>query len=186
MEWRAHLARFVARSRARKPIPSRASLSLAEEHQCRIIGGALLAWLESNGPAAIADRNAHARAMPFAFKPLTSPTIVLILDRPGLVAAAEILADKPPNIFFLESSPFQRFKRSHPDDEFDHHIVYRSCFLPEPTQLEQYPLMEGEEFWIHEESTTLGPLSGRGVQHLWKWDGHQPTLLEEGFGGWIS
>lgn len=187
LQWRTQLSAFVARCRARKPIPARETLSLAEEHQCRIIGGALIDWLQDHGPAFIQARNAHARVMPLTFKTVgPSPTIVLVLDRPGLVAANEILESKPPNIFLLTQQQYHRFTKKHPDDTFDLHILHKSRFVAGPTQLDAFPLRKGEEFWLHEERTILGRHFGRGGSHLWSWNGHEPTLAQEGFGTWIS
>ncbi len=27
---------------------------------------------------------------------------------------------------------------------------------------------------------------GRGIEHLWKWDGAKPTLLEEAIAHWVG
>jgi hypothetical protein len=59
-EWLLAIRASVAKCRANRPIPSRDALSISHEHQCRILGGHLIHWLEDWGPAMIRERNALA------------------------------------------------------------------------------------------------------------------------------
>ncbi len=44
----------------------------------------------------------------------------------------------------------------------------------------KHPVADGGSPWLHKVGTMCGQLFGRGGGHLWKWDGQEYTLLEEG------
>ncbi len=79
-----------------------------------------------------------------------------------------------------------------PDEEHRWHVHFWSFFLDEaqPGFLKigcrKYPIPTSCVYWQHIEGTMWGRLAGRGVDHLWKWDGAEPVLLEEALTHWVS
>jgi len=66
-------------------------------------------------------------------------------------------------------------------------IRMRSCWVvswTDGSRLREHGVLPGESYWLHKEGTMYGELFGRGGSHLWKWDGSEPTLLEECFEQW--
>lgn len=187
--WQTAATGFERKLRAKSPLPARESFTPSEEHQCQLLGGALIGWLEQRGPSLLRQRELTALAMPFAFPGLgQEPTIVFISDQPGLVAAQEILDPPSPGILCLGFAEYQALRNLYPDERWQYHIVYQSHLQQHPEDVDpaQYPIQKGEVYWLHEERTILGRLFGRGADHLWKWDGQQCELLQEGYGHWIS
>jgi hypothetical protein len=185
-KWFDGLRAFLAECRDQRPLIARKDLSAAEERQCRIIGGSLIRWLQNYGPSLLEER-----AMLADFENWEKdPCIVFTSEQPGVVAANEILKASPPTIVFLYPDEFTRWTESHPDPEYRWHVHTWSFFAPLDPMTGQraarYPLAAGETYWLHKEGTMCGPLFGRGGDHLWKWDGENATLLEEGFNQWIS
>ena len=185
-KWFDGLRRFVSECRARRPVVDREDLSAFEEIQCRIIGGSLIAWLREHGP-----RLVHERAVLAEFQNCeTDPIIVFTSGQPGLVAVREILRKGPANIVSLFPNEFSDWLNDHPDPDYRWHIHTWSCFEPVDAdtakKAKKYPCSEGESLWLHKEGTTCGHLFGRGGDHLWKWNGREPKLLEEGMNQWVS
>lgn len=185
-KWFDGLLTFSAECRKRLPLMARADLSTAEEMQCRIIGGSLLAWLQKYGPRLLQERAVFAGLENWE----KDPFIVFTSDRAGLVAASEILEESPPRIAFLHPDEFASWTNTHPDAEYRWHVHMWSFFEPldadTAKRAEKFPLQLGETYWLHREGTMCGQLFGRGGDSLWKWNGTEPTLLEEGFSLWVS
>jgi hypothetical protein len=118
------------------------------------------------------------------------PFIVFTSEQPGLVAAREILEDESERIAFLYPTEFVEWNKSHPDENFRWHVHTWSFFAPLDSETKkkatQYPLAAGETYWLHKEGTMCGPLFGRGGDHLWKWNGNEPELLQECLNQWVS
>ncbi len=191
--WRAGATSLAQDMRSRNPLPARESLSPAQEHQCRILGEALVAWLQHGEPAQRRMRNQHAAALPFAFSPLDPEApAVYVSDEPGLIAASEILDPVTPGILCLSYSEYTTLQKLCPDREYKFHLLHRSHIEVEPegSELERarrlHPLKAGECYWLHKESTMLGRLFGRGFDALWKWDQNEATLLDLDYGSWVS
>lgn len=168
------------------PIPPRESLSLEEEAQCRVLGGHLIQWLSEWGPQFLQER-----AVLSSLRGLDrGPLVCIHSDWPGLVAASEIIGDRDVPVVWGLPSDFESWQIE--DSGFEHHVVLRSLFLRvEPESLgadvrREYPLTESEIYLIHVDESILGPLFARGARHLWKWDGHELSLLKEAFQTWIS
>ena len=114
------------------------------------------------------------------------PCIVFTTDVPGLVAAEEIL-DRSDRIACLSGTAFDLWLSQEPDENFRWHVCVWSRFC-DPIDAdvleaarEAFPLPEERTYWLHSEGTLWAPLAGRGVDHLWAWDGQEPELLEEAF-----
>lgn len=186
--WGDALRAYVIERRAARPLPDRATLSAADEWRCRIVGGAFIAWLERHGPSFLREREVHRRVLGVDPDPL----IVFTSDVPGLVAAAEILGSGSDRIVCLTEPEFDAWVALRPDAGFRHHVhvwsYLRSVLEPdfEAKARAKHPLADGHAYWQHVEGTLWAPLAGRGVDHLWAWDGREPVLLEEAFTSWVT
>ena len=187
-DWQSALTECFDLECSAQPLPERAQLSKAEEYQCRSLGGTLIAWLERHGPRLLQERE----VLRHSFEVESDPAIVFTSTAPGLVAAKQILDPRPASIFYFLADAFTSFLSRHPDPTFQWHVVYSSHFTEQldPDALARavakHKLRSTERFWLHRESSMLAQLFGRGGDHLWKWNGRKPTLLEEGFNAWVS
>ncbi len=184
--WRSGATALAQDMRARKPLPPRESLTPAQEHQCRILKGALLNLLKN-------EPGWQAAARGSTYSPIyTRITRVYLSDEPGLIAASEILDPVSPGILCLSYSEYTTLQKLCPDREYKFHLLHRSHIEVEPegSELERarrlHPLKAGECYWLHKESTMLGRLFGRGFDALWKWDQNEATLLDLDYGSWVS
>jgi hypothetical protein len=187
--WISELRSHIVGLRDCNPLPDRQLLDSAEEWQCRIIGGSLLNWLNEIGPDYLQERKVLSKLLEIEPEPL----IVFTSTVPGLIAATEIITPENESVLFLADDDFAKWSRQHPDAEYCWHVHFWSYFHTSPDQeflaqaQEQYPLDdEAETYWQHVEGTMWGQQAGRGVDHLWKWDGKEPLLLEEAFSHWVS
>jgi len=185
-KWFEGLKAYTAECRKQTPLTRRDDLSLASEMQCRIIGGSLIGWLRQHGPRLLQERAVLAGLQNWE----KDPFVVFTSEQPGLVAANEILENAPPTIVFLYCDEFTRWTKAHPDADYRWHVHTWSFFtapdLEEVRRAAKYPLAVGDTYWLHKEGTMCGPLFGRGGDHLWKWNGREPELLEECFNQWVS
>jgi hypothetical protein len=185
-KWFDGLKRFVSECRAKRPVVGRKDLSTFEEIQCRIIGGSLISWLGEHGPRLIQERAVEADLQNFE----KDPYIVFTSESPGLVAAREILSEGPANMVFLYPDEFTEWLNNNPDSDYRWHVHIWSFFAPVDEEMAKkavkYPCSEGESLWLHKEGTMCGHLFGRGGDHLWKWNGREPELLEEAVNQWVS
>jgi hypothetical protein len=185
-KWFDELKVHTTLCRKRRPLALRDNLTPAEEMQCRIIGGSFISWLQKHGPRLLQERAVLAPLQNWE----KDPFIVFTSDQAGLVAANEILEDTPPTIVFLYHEEFTRWTKAHRDAGYRWHVHTWSFFTAPDADVTKraakYPLQAGETYWLHKEGTMCGPLFGRGGDHLWKWNGQEPELLEEGFNQWIS
>ncbi|RBP37326.1 hypothetical protein DES53_11464 [Roseimicrobium gellanilyticum] len=185
--WRQALRKVFDTEIATMDLPERSNLSPADAEQCRILGRTLIQWLEGHGPLMLQERAFIEETL---HEP-TEPDIIFVSSTPGLVAARQILNPKPERVFYFPADRFDAFCEAHPDPEFYWHVTYQSDF-PELDAEEierakkEHPIEPAEKYWLHREATTMGPLFGRGGNHLWKWDGTRQKLLQEGFSSWIS
>ncbi len=119
------------------------------------------------------------------------PFIVFTSDVPGLVAAQEILGQDHDRIDFLLEGEYASSALLAADTKFRYHVhvwsFFRSAVEPtlETKARTKYPLRKGCIYWQHSEGTLWGLNAGRGGDHLWRWDGHTPELLEEAFSQWV-
>ncbi len=186
--WTEDLRRFAAACRAARPLPDRGTLTLAQERQCRIVGGALLAWLREHGPSFLQERAAMARLLEVD----PDPAIVFTSDVPGLVAAQEILGPDHDRVVFMLEEEFAAAEPRAADLGYVRHVHVWSRFHPElepgfaAQARSKHPIPASSEYWQHAEGTMWAPNAGRGVDHLWCWDGRQPELLEEALTHWVA
>jgi len=186
--WFENLREEVAILRERSPLSPAINLSEAHEWQRRIIGGSIIAWLEQHGPGILQERQVLHKLMNVD----PAPGIVFTSNIAGLLAAQEIIEVDNQEVLYLHEKEFQHWLKKNPDPEYKWHVHFWS-FFREPTNKEfasksrkAYPLNNGSVYWQHSEGTMWGPLAGRGVEHLWQWDGVKPVLLEEAFQSWVS
>lgn len=167
-------------------LPERSELTAAEEAQCRIVGGAFIAWFHDAGRFFVSQRAALANVT----GQHGEPAIVLVSNAPGLVAAREIFAESENRPFAVTPQIYASVVQR-ADPEFRWHIQVASYFRVATGEFakrarQRFLLREGEVFWEHYEATISGPLAAQGGSHLWKWNGVEPELLEEGFETWVS
>lgn len=185
--WSRGLREFIANCRQKLPYRARKDFRDAEEWQCRIIGGSFISWLRQHGPNLIQERAFFADYEKLDKEPI----IVFTSEESGLVASQEILEGDSSRVLPLYPAEYARWLDKRPDEKFQCHIHTWSYF----TELDEdafdraqksHQITDGETYWLHKEGTTCGPAFGRGGDHLWKWDGEKPVLLEEAFNQWVS
>lgn len=187
-DWQAALEVRMIHEYIANPLPPREELSALEEYQCRIVGGTLVSWLQTHSRPLLREREFLKDIRQLERDPL----IVFISDKPGLIAARQILEGAPFPIVYLSQETFDAFIEQDPDETFCWHVVFTSYFHQNADGDTQsamhatHQLQPGEEFWLHREVSTLAPLFARGGEHLWKWDGEKMSLVEEAFSTWIS
>ena len=179
--WVEGLKAYVAECRASRPIMDRKDLSTAEEMQCRIIGDSLISAF---GSLLIREKTTDAN------HERPDKVIVFTTEQPGLVAAREIFKNDNGTVVFLCPAEFADWEKSHPDFMLRWHWHEWSYFAPLDSETkkeaEKYPLAAGESFWMQVEGLMMGWLAGNGCSHLWKWNGHEPVLLQKDINGWLS
>jgi hypothetical protein len=152
------------------------------------VGGTLLTWLRELGPRLLQEREVLHTTMGVS----PDPWIVFTSNLPGLVAAREILGTNSKRIVYLSEDEFRQWLAHSPDAAFRWHVHFWSLFLDDPRPgflaeaTRRHPISPPCVYWQHAEGTMWGKLAGRGVDHLWKWDGKEPSLLEEALTQWVS
>jgi hypothetical protein len=189
-EWQKAIAKHFDAEYAAHVLPSKELLTKAEDFQRRTIGSTIYHWLKETGPELLQERELVKD--PFGDAD-SEPVIVLISTVPGLVAASDMMPSRQKRVFYFKENAFQRFFEQHPDPKYLWHVTYTSYFVEEldaatrERAVTRYPLeTPAEKFWLHREASILGELIGRGMDHLWKWDGERATMLEQGFHTWVA
>ncbi len=185
--WFLELQQYCQECHRQRPIPERERLSAAEDVQCTYIGGSLFAWLERTGPQFLRERKSRHKVMGLT----PNPGVVFTSNTAGLVAAADVLESRQGTVAFLLEDEFQQWLAESPDEQYKWHVHVRSFFRqhPDAAFLQQakkrYPLAPGSVYWQQSESTMWGKLAGKGVEHLWRWDGERVELVAEAFLSWV-
>jgi hypothetical protein len=187
-EWMAQFRQHAEECRASVPLPSRDTLTPAEEWRCRIIGSSLLRWLRETGPRFLQERAVMHKILEID----RNPFIVFTSDMPGLVAAQEIVGADHEQVGFLLEDEHAAWPPQLVDPDYRWHVHVWSLFRPKMAQefeaeaRARYPIAAGCDYWQHGKGTMWAVSAGRGVDYLWQWDGHEPALLEEAFSHWVS
>jgi len=187
-QWFQQLTGHIQELRTNRPLPERNQLNDVEEWQCRIVGSAWMLWFEEVGPNFLQERNLLHKIRQIE----PDPYIVLVSNTPGLVAAEEIVGSGDKRVAFLYEEEYQEFLSKNTDSDFRWHIYVWSFFqdkldpemLLEP--MERHPISDDDVYWQHNEGTWWAHLACRGVEHLWKWNGVEPELLEEALVHWVE
>lgn len=187
-EWATQLRQYIAVCRVAAPLPGRDTLTAAEEERCRIVGGSMVSWFRKYGPSFLQERAMMAKLLEID----REPSIVFTSDIPGLVAAQEIVGQDNEQVAFLLEEEYAAMAAPLADPTYRHHVHFWSFFplVVEP-EIEakakiKYPIQEGHIYWQHSEGTMWAINAGRGVDHLWQWDGQNPELLAEAISHWVS
>jgi hypothetical protein len=186
--WFTQLNASIEQLRKENPLSARDQLNDSEEWQCKIVGSSLLNWLENVGPNFLQERSVFCKVREIE----PDPFLVFTSNTPGLVAAREIVGEDNERIVFLDDSEFDDWLKDHPDKSYRWHVhvwsYFRDSLESEFHQKaeEEYPISEESSYWQHSEGTMWADLAGRGVDHLWRWDGNGPELLEEAFTNWVT
>lgn len=180
-EWAARLRQYAAGCREAAPLPGRDALTVAQEWHCRIVGSTLLSWLRQHGPRFHQERAVMSKLLGID----RDPAIVFTSDVPGLVAAQEIVGPDHERVIYLLEDEFSAAPSGVADPEYKRHIHFWSLFRPavKPAFAAEaqakHPIPAGCSYWQHSEGTVWAVNAGRFADHLWRWDGHEPELLEE-------
>jgi len=105
---------------------------------------------------------------------------------PGLVALREIISEPLEDLIYLLNSEFQEWENKYPDDNYKFHIQHWSFFRKIDSELRSqakkaFPDVNVKEFRIHSVGNLWGEQCGSGGEHLWRWNGEELQLLQEGF-----
>ena len=180
--WLQELKKHAVNCRELRPIPRRSVLSQPQILQLLIIKGSLLSWINyltsatHPGPAELDRHNV---------------CLVFTSSCSGLLAAQEIMQVKNLPLVALYPEELRLFFHSFPGNESRYHVHIWSHFLEELDSetkkiAGRYPLSEKERYWLHVEGIMRGPKLGRGVEHLWSWNGSQTKLLKKSFMHWAT
>lgn len=187
-EWTSRLLAYATECRSAAPLPDRAALTDAQEWHCRIVGSTLLTWLRQHGPRFLQERAVMHKMLGID----RDPAIVFTSDVPGLVAAQEIVGTDHERVVYLLEDEFTAAPPRAADPEYKRHVHVWSYFRPEvepgfaAAARAKHPIPADCSYWQHAEGTMWAVRAGRGVDHLWRWDGHKPELLEEAMSHWVS
>ena len=180
--WFRKLKSHAENCRAANPIPSRNYLSRSQVLQHNMIKESFLSWINKL-PSTISTSSNKIGGYGIC--------IVFTSTSPGLVAAKEVMHGKNTSLVSLYPEELSDFLRAFPDNEYRYHAHLWSYFMEEldsDTQktAERYPLKDKEQYWLHVEGIMRGPRLGRGVEHLWSWNGNQAKLLKKSFLHWAA
>ena len=180
--WLQEIKNHAENCRASRPIPRRDALSWPQILQLHIIKGSLLSWI-NNFPSVISSCRAEQGGHQIC--------IVFTSTCPGLAAAKEISQEKDFSLVSLYPEELSSFLQSFPDNECKYHVHIWSHFLEELDSdtkkiAARYPLSDKERYWLHIEGIMRGPQLGRGVEHLWSWNGSQTKLIKKSFLHWAT
>jgi hypothetical protein len=185
-EWIARLHEYAAGCRSAAPLPDRDALTEAQEWQCRIVGGSILAWFRRYGTQFLQERVTLHKMLGVD----RDPAIVFTSTVPGLVAAQDIIGPNHERVVYLLEDEYAAMPAPLADPEYKWHVQFWSFFCPdiEPEFAAEarakHPIPVGCGYWQHSEGTLWAVNAGRGIAHLWRWDGHEPELLEEAMSHW--
>ena len=180
--WSQKLKRHTANCRASRPLPGKNTLAWPQVFQLNIIKGSLQSWIKnlssaiSPGPDKQTEHNI---------------CIVFTSNAPGLVAAKEVTQSVNIPLFSLYPEELNDFLQRFPDNDYRYHAHIWSHFLEELDSdtkkiAKRYPLDNTETYWLHIEGIMRGQKIGRGVEHLWSWNGTQTKLLKKSLLHWAA
>ncbi len=184
--YREQLRTYADHQRRERPTPPRETLSAEEEMMCRIGGGEILRWLNRGIGQILQERSVFNRMI--AYDP--QPTVVFLLDMPGLVAFDEILPEPPAMIIGLPADEFAAWPPAQSDPDMLVHIEIESRFeLPsdgEKVQLaEEFSAENVELLRMHRCGIRWGSMAGSEESHVWISRNGTLELLEEGWARFI-
>jgi hypothetical protein len=169
-KWQQKLLRYERTCRTSRPAVNQKSLPKQGRMQCTIIAGALAKQLHNLQK--LADYNR---------------LLVFTSTEPGLVAARRILHGQSPPCCCLSPEEYRQWMQFHPDINFQFHAHLWSHFVEHPGITNcRFSISANEDYWLHTEGMVYGPKFGRGADHLWKWDGEKPVLLQRNYAQWTS
>lgn len=174
-EYGTHLRLFINSFRDELKIKERRELSIIEERQSRISGGALLKFLRFVTSAALMDDYPVLREIQQQGRKL-----VVITDDPGFVAAQDVLRMFRPSAVWMLRSEWKAWKQrpESVDHNCDLHFEYRSWWTQEVEANWIQHRSLTDRHWLHREGYTLNRDHLKDVLHLWEWTGNEMELIE--------
>jgi hypothetical protein len=162
------LRAYAGECRRIQPWPARSALSTLAEWQGQVLGGTLIGWLKREFPEVMNVRSVLAKKAGF----IPRPEIVILSNEPGLVAAVEILGEKPSSFVTLTPDQYALWSGAMCEDRLCWCIEFSSLLVtPSRSAVKrfrkEYPVPRGSVYWIHAETTDYGRLAGVGGLYLW-------------------
>jgi hypothetical protein len=179
--WLDGLRHFVHAHRLAKPLRSPAVSAAASAAERSIIAASLSTRL-----ADIDAVRAARRLLPDAD---TNPAIVITTSAVGIAAVEEMLASVPDlaalagdRVEAVTELEYRLWCIRAPDEGFIRHVNvwnWIKTAVPEQrwAEFSDYPLGEGEVYWLHREGCSGAAALDRRGCHLWKWNGRHAALL---------
>lgn len=176
------LCEFADSCRQATPIPDERALSVAEQAQDQLLGGVLMHWLKNDLPGFLFERSDCVAEIRGIDK---EPGLVVTTSPVGLIAATNIIGHRQPLSCYLLEQEYREYCDEHPDPNWQWHLHHWSWIetdanLGEDSCREEFPLSEGESYWIHHTGVSVAFLFERSFKHLWKWSAGsgRPELLK--------
>lgn len=184
VEWASQVRGLIARERTSADEPDRRELSSLEDWQGRVSGGALLKFLRF-----VTDRKRRLSDLVLAQLAQKEKILLCITDRPGAVAANDILRMFQPSAIWLLRKEWGRWSLHEEikDPGLRFHYEYWTRWKQglKPDWDLQFDRGAGErDYWIHEEEYRLGEGVGAGAFHVWRWNGSELILEREAVERW--
>lgn len=184
-DWMAGLWHFAAHHRIGKPLLVAAS-EAEQAAERRILHAWLERWLATREDAWAARRPQSTGGDEPSLAEDPDPGLVLTTSAVGAVAAAErFLADglTPDRALAVTELEYRLWCIRNPDDDRRWHVNVWNWIktrVPEERHAEfaSHPLGPGEAYWLHRAGQAGCGDSDRRECHLWRWNGHEETLLE--------
>lgn len=183
--WRESLTSYLRHRRsARAAWPTPDQLDARQTWQRRVSGGAMLQLLDY-----IVSPAAMARFPVLHDQPLDARVFIFTTDLSGAVAARELIAPESQHAIWLLREEWRAWLNDplcDSDDTFAHHYECWSVWHQDIDPAWNASPPPGAALWVHEEGWAIAENTGRGAQHLWAFDGAQPTLLKQDITSWVE
>lgn len=186
--WLEGLRGFAAEQRSRRPL--RESADATEQAAERMILAVHLADLLAGWASIVIARDAWRAGKPDESEIDLDPAIVITTSPVGIAVVAEhlatgslsarALAERALAVTELE---YRLWCIRHPDVAHRRHVnVWNWIKVSVPPQRHaefvRHPLGAGDAYWLHRAGIAGAGAADRRDCHLWKWNGHQASLLE--------
>ena len=182
--WAETLRSYVERLRQSREASVFGSLTPLQNEQRRVSGGSLMQFLR------FLQKDVAFEHFPVLNqKPLDERLFVFATDRPGAVAAHDIIDEESDRAVVVLKEEGRRWlddPTTDEDERFEHHYQYWSAWHRNLEADWELPDEIEADYWVHEEGFALGDRAGRGSRHLWAWDGASLELIEQEVDQWVS
>lgn len=181
--WYASLSAYIERHQTDEPALDGHMLSARKSWQRRVSGGSLLAFLE------FVSERAHDLYPKLGQNPVTERVFVFITDKPGAVAARELIDENSNRAIWVDQHLWRSWLEdptTDHDDTFQWHYEFWSVWHRNVEEGWTFERQGTKQLWVHEEGFALDDGLGSGSQHVWDWDGAQMILREQDVTRWVE